>query len=338
MAGRESWIERQQRLVRCKIHGLHYDPKLTSGCSICRKQAQPKRRSPQLAILLLLVLGIVFVGLQLLTPWLESSKVEAGLDTRTAVADTARGRSPARAPRLDPEVYRGGIESIEAVFFQPQTSDLAEIRDQLTSAGQRLSRDLESTPGESATAAAATLDGLVERWLASVTTRQDLDRARSQWIEARDRTFEEAPWFGYPTSDSGQVDRAALVAYRDVAAEIEALSAEGLGQIPAESADAAAPAGIPAMSPEQLAAERQWWGEWRRRVDELPAQLPERPGTRASAQVLAAVAQLEQALHQLRQLAADPNLARRADAAVALEDLASLAAAISRDFDELLVA
>ena len=38
MAEHQSWIERRQRMVRCKTHGLHFDPRLSSGCVLCVKE------------------------------------------------------------------------------------------------------------------------------------------------------------------------------------------------------------------------------------------------------------------------------------------------------------
>lgn len=339
MAGRDSWVEHQQRLVRCKIHGLHYDPKLTSGCTICRKLAQPKRRSPQLAIMLLLLLGIVFVLLQLLTPWLQPSETEAELPAQEQeLAGTVESRAPGRPPRLDPERYRSAIETIEATLFQPQTSDPSQIADQLESAGSRLSQDLESSGGDLGTAAATSIESLVERWQGSLATVQDVERAKLQWLQSRDRFFEEAPWFNHLVSDSGQVDRRTLLAYREVAAEAETLLAEGHEQIQVRNDDDTTPAETPVESEAQSPARREWWSAWRRRVEELSGRLPARPGAQASAPLLAAVAQLEQALNRLRQLSADPNLADRPEAAQTLDDLSSEVATIVRDFDDLLSA
>ncbi|NJL26665.1 MAG: hypothetical protein HC897_01725, partial [Thermoanaerobaculia bacterium] len=260
MAGRESWVERQQRLVRCKIHGLHYDPKLTSGCIICRKQEQPKRRSPQLAIMLLLLLGIVFVFLQLLTPWLKQPSAETGPAIAEIEAQSAETQAPGRPPRLEPQPFRGAIEALEGALFRPQTPDLSEIDDQVAAAGSRLSEELQRGGGDMGLAAAASIDSLLERWQTSLGTLQDVEKARSQWIESRDRFFEEAPWYSHLSSDVGRVERVTLLAYREVAAEAEALIADGLAQIQAERDDAGPFAETPADRETRLAARRQWWG------------------------------------------------------------------------------
>ncbi len=59
MSRDDHWIKRRQRAAKCKIHGLHYDPELTSGCTLCRKEglAALPRKKPQMLVMLLSMLA-----------------------------------------------------------------------------------------------------------------------------------------------------------------------------------------------------------------------------------------------------------------------------------------
>ena len=53
MPDNNSWAERRQRMVKCKKHGLHYDPEMSTGCTRCLREAAKIRttRPPQLVLI-----------------------------------------------------------------------------------------------------------------------------------------------------------------------------------------------------------------------------------------------------------------------------------------------
>ena len=66
-----SWAERRGRMVKCKIHGLHYDPEMSTGCTLCLRDAaktQRPTRPPQLVLILLCLLGMAAILLYIFGP------------------------------------------------------------------------------------------------------------------------------------------------------------------------------------------------------------------------------------------------------------------------------
>jgi len=322
----DSWLERKKRMVRCKVHGLHYDPKLTSGCVRCRKEQVPKARSPQLAILLLLLMGIVFVFMQLLSPFLESDEAIAELEF--AEETTASAPTPTAPAKLDPEAFRAPLESLESTLFRSQVEEFSDLGENAGLTALSLTQELRGRePGRGAVAADA-IEALFGPWReeGAAPTFAELEAARTRWVELRGEYFQPASWFASSTAAPGHLDRASLLVYRELATELEDLIFEGRSRLEAPSAD------------EDLS---EWSGDWRTQIAELETRLPARPGVEEDAEILAAVQKLERTLSELRRLAAEIDSAGSKASPQTLETLdllAADAAASGRDFDDLLAA
>jgi hypothetical protein len=329
MADEEHWAQRRRRVAKCKVHGLHYDPRLTSGCTLCRKEglgAEP-RQKPQTVLMLLSLLGVAVILFRMFGP---GSAVRAD-SAATAPAATAAPAAPgAASSRLDPEPYRAAIAALEQALFKGSAASLPEMSDQVYHGLAQLRRDLvERREGEDA---AVALDEIGERIIDQGLSIESLARVREEWIRLRARTFRPAPWFVVPSRVAALTDRAELMTYRAAADDLYALLGEG-----AERARQLLTPSTPNfVDPKEVALNQETWrgyrADWRRRIVELRRQLPARPAASADPQVLLATQRLEQAFAQVSALAAgDLPAGERVGAAFDAAEQAR------RSFDELLV-
>lgn len=301
MADEEHWAQRRQRAVRCKIHGLHYDPRLTSSCALCRKEglATAPRQKPQLVLMLLSLLGVAVILYRIFGP----GAVSAASDSRPAPAAPAEVTVGAAATaRLDPAHYRASIEAVEQALFESPADSLPDIRDQIVFALRQLRSDLAA--GLDNAAEAAAIDELANAVAADVFSLARLGGVRQEWARLRSRTFLSVPWFVAPGRIDGRTERAALVIYRDVASNLYSLLDEGADR--AESL--LTPPAPNTFDAEVQARSREEWRsyrtDWRQRIDDLRRELPPRPAASADPQVLLAAQRLEQAFARATSLAA----------------------------------
>lgn len=289
MASNESWIDRQQRMVRCRRHGLHYDPKLASGCYLCLKEAAKRRKpaAPKFLLLLGLILGMAVVLYRFFGP-------ELGLREEAIVGLEIEESAPGRI--LDAEDYRGEIQAFEQALFQaPATTrnELASTSGRIGSTARILSERLDERDGDSVAAASmADLAGSLPGQLSF--TR--LEKTREEWLRLRRRHLGSAPWFVEPSgaaaaSSSSAEKRAAVAEYRDIASELTILLQDGNAQALAL-----------VSSPDQEAW-RAFMDDWRERLREIAARKPKRPRAGASSEVLLGFERLERAFSQARSLA-----------------------------------
>lgn len=301
MAQEEHWTERRERAVKCKVHGLHYDPRLTSGCNLCRKEgllAAPPRQRPQLVLMLLSLLAVAVILYRVF----GTGAVSANGGVQPAVSTAPAAISAAASARLDPAPHRAAIEAVDQAVFESPAESLIEIGEQATSALRRLRADLAVAPANAA--AVTDLDELIDGAAAEVFSLERLAELRREWTRIRNRTFLNAPWFLSMVGVDARTGRAALVIYRGAADELASLLDEGADR----AENLWKPSAPNVDDPEERARrEEEWRGyanDWRQRIEVLRDELPPRASATADPQVLLAVQRLEQAFARASSLAA----------------------------------
>ena len=226
-----SWAERRGRMVKCKIHGLHFDPEMSTGCTRCMREAakaQPKR-PPQLVLILLCLLGMATILFYIFGP---------GQSETTKVIDLGVASNPvASVPKLDPEPYRSPFETLETALFRTpldEAEDLLIVSGDVQAAADELSAEiLEAEPVDGLTAA-----DLIARLGQAVPIDQvvvaDIERARSQWLRIRKQRFQPADWFSQPAA-AGETPTASIADYSEVATSVRTLIEDGIAEVEALS-------------------------------------------------------------------------------------------------------
>lgn len=316
-----SWTERRRRMVKCKIHGLHYDPQMSTGCTRCLREAakaQPQR-SPQLVLILLCLLGMAGILFYIFGPGGGESAPIIDLGVASA--------SGTAAQKLDPEPFRAQVEALETALFRTpidETGDLLVVSADVAAAAAELSsRILEEEPVHGLTAA-----DLIARLGQAMPTDQvalaDVQRARTQWLSVRKQQLHAADWFLSPPASGTATASDPVADYSDVAASLRAALEDGAAQ--ARATLSAEGGTLPAGD-----GWRSFARDWSSQLDSLRSRLPRRPPADADARLLTAVQDLEQAMAQGRALAAETSTPdpSRFDAAV------TLALRAQQGFDDL---
>lgn len=265
--------ELKRRAVRCKIHGLRYDPALTSGCSRCRKEGLGASKPVFLSLLLtLLALSVVAaVVIQGLIDFEPSTTRAAG----GGVDDDAVTDTPAPG-KIDPAPYRSRLLALEEALYDDGTTDLTVIGDRVAIAASGL--------------AAALRDAPEHRWAAADVTRFEdavrsddepslatLSRHRDSWLGVRQRLFASAPWL--IRDAASPTDRLAVAATRDAAVALIELVGEAAG---------ADPGSWPAFEE-----------TWRQRLDATLGRIPPPPAFDTDPRVLVGRRELDRAIAEL---------------------------------------
>lgn len=322
----EHWTVRRQRMVRCKVHGLHYDPRLTSGCAKCRKEgliAAPAREKPQFLPLLLLILAIVLVIYSVFLPGFR----KRGVVQEELVPETLT------AHKLDPDGYREKIEKVETALYDNPATNIPLMVDDARLALTALAEGLNASPHHIGQRAAKDADELKAHLPedSELATVEGFEQARAEWPAFRSRYFSTVSWFRPLLNADKNDDRVKLAAYRDLAGDLLALVGEGSARAEELSSER-----IPSWE-DQERPTREWQRyreEWLGRVEALRSQLPGRPGIRADSEVLIATQHLEQAFSEAKSLAGtklDSATASRFEAALSLSEKAH------RSFDDILL-
>ncbi|MEM7583427.1 MAG: hypothetical protein AAF560_08615 [Acidobacteriota bacterium] len=311
--------------MKCKIHGLHYDPEMSTGCTRCLREAakaMPKR-PPQLVILLLCILGMAFILLYLFGP--NSQPSDAG-DLGVAT------RPEARIEKLDPEPYRRPIETLETVLFETPIDSADELlivsSDISASASDLSARILDAEP----TFGLDTAD-LIARMGQNMPLDQvaesDIERARNQWLRIRTQRLESADWYFDPAR-AALTQSTSVADYSEIASSLRSLIDVGLGEVQILS------------DPNLVLAEgesaddrwQQFTSGWRQQLASVESRLPARPGADADGRLLTAIQDLEQALSRARALVNEPNLPSATDSR--FEEAMAAALRAQQAFDDLL--
>ncbi len=293
-----SWAERRGRMVKCKIHGLHYDPEMSTGCTRCLRdaaKAERPTRPPQLVLILLCLLGMAAIVLYL----------SGSSDELAGPIDLGIASEPAEAaPKLDPEPYRTPFENLDVALFRTpldETEDLLVVSSNVRAATEDLSASiLRSEPVDGLAAAdeiARMGQGIPPDQVAFV----DIQRARTQWTRIRKQRFLSASWFSEPSAAPTRPDTT-IADYSDVAAGVRALIEDGAAEVEAMADSAAAPDAVPGEDDTALLW-RTFAREWLEQLDSLESRLPARPAADSTGELLVAIQDLEQALSLARSLA-----------------------------------
>lgn len=298
MAENQDWAKRRQRIVKCKIHGLSYDPEMTSGCVRCRKEglnAEP-RQKPQLVVLLLALLGITAIAYRII----EAERATPFLVEDNSEAETIE-RAKSSASQLDPETYKQALQGVDRALFETPAQNLGAINDQITGAFRRLSRELE---GNASARTNGTLSA-IGKLMASTSGSFSLDSLqdlRNGWSELRQQHFGNASWYTIAKRVDPRTDRAALTLYRSVANDLAALLNEGAGR--AESL--VTPTAPNRVNQEEKQRNEEEWrlfqSDWRQQIARLKSQLPGRPAASSTPEILVAAQRLEQAFSKISSL------------------------------------
>lgn len=300
----------KKRGKRCEVHGILYDPELTSGCARCRKRGNRPTSSPKFLSLLITLLALTAVGAYVINGALKTLKDDASL---AATDIDPANVSDGTATTIDPAPFEPTLRAVESALFDPVETDFAMIADRVAGEATTLvsaMRRAETAPDITATVA----DFAVES-RNTVNSLDSLQQLRDRWVRLRAAVFRPAPWMA-----SGLVDastgRLAARAHLDT---LQALVATALGAsdrtgVEGETAD---------ETTDDLASE----------VAALRDTLPPAPPLDADTRLLAGRRAIEGLLAELSTLA---SRAADAERAAALEDVATRASEAQLELENLL--
>lgn len=311
-------------MVKCKAHGLHFDPEMSTGCTLCLRAAAKSvpKRPPQLVVILLCILGMASILFYIFG--VQRGAAPRALDLGVATSPSLR------TERIDPEAFRQPLEALEISLFQTridEPSDLLIVSSDVAAQAEYLSaRILEAKPIDGETTA-----DQVARFGQSVPTDQvtfnDIQLARGQWLRLRDLRLKPAPWFYQPSEEGPTVAEISASGYSDVASGLRNLLDTGAAQAQALSD----PTGSGIGSDEAAETWKTFTRDWRQQLASLESRLPARPSADADGQLLAAIQDLEQALAQMRNLASESRVPSAND--TRFEDAVNLALRAQQGFD-----
>jgi hypothetical protein len=229
-------------------------------------------------------------------------------------ADSARSAEAfvlAPGERLDPALYRGRIEALEAALYRQDTADVTAAR-HINHSAKRLA-DAVLDEGELAAPRAARA---IENFANGVLQPDDVGFAtldvpatRNRWTGLRERLFRPADWFvggaaSGPAARTGPDTREASVNdLRRLVETVTDLTNSGrdesgyFGEIGVD---------VEEMSPEAASLRADWdeWARgWSKRVEYVAASLPVRTAADAPTELVEAHRELATAIHQLRLVA-----------------------------------
>ena len=277
MSEQENWIDRQKRMARCKRHGLHFDPKMATGCYLCLKEAARNRvyKRPKFLVLLISTLAAALVLYQIFGPEAPENPEDAplvGLEIPEA--------SDGLLQKIDPGPYRGALETLEQVLFSgglESRSDLSLAAQRLASASGNLRTAVSDAQPDAALIGA--LGDFRNKIPQGSFTARDLQKAQRLWLTIRGRHLEQAAWFRTPQEETGSSDLLAAE-YQTLTSDLISFLQDGLSEV-------------------QYGDSSRWKdfaGDWRRRFEELAKRRPRRPGADEAPAMLRAYQDLEKAL------------------------------------------
>lgn len=203
--------ELKRRTVVCDIHGLRFDPELSSGCARCRREGLIPRNRPRFLPLLLAILAFTLIAARLVTAILN--------DRNAPPAEPTIARDGDADPRLDPDPYRDGLERVDRALYPESTVDFSLLASRAGSESESVAASLDADGHE--TVAAAFRDFAVDLGTADLDTR-GLGDARDRWFTLKQRHFLPADWMATPAPRPAD-DPALVSAYASFAADLERL-------------------------------------------------------------------------------------------------------------------
>ncbi len=288
MADNEEWAERRRRMVKCKKHGLHFDPKMASGCTLCLKESTkaPPQRPPQVTIILLCILGMAFAAYQIFGPKQVDEE-----DSYLGPPDVAEAPS-----RLDAEPYRQPIQALERALFADVADefDLSSAGASIANSARSLGAEIRRLGPEAAAESAAAVAGLGEK-VGDTFSFRDLEQVKGDWLQIREHLFTPASWFARPSRGGSRDQRVAFAEFSALADNLQSLLEEGAAEAQSyvDSAD----------FPDRDQRWEEFQADWRQRISELWRNQPARPGADADPGLLLAAQRLGTAFESARSLA-----------------------------------
>lgn len=257
--------ELKRRAVICEIHGIRYDPELTSGCVRCRREGLLPRSRPRFIPLLLALLAFTLIAARLVKAILEDrGEAQIAAVVETADADV----------RLDPRRYRDRIERVESSLYPTSATDPAVLADRTSRAGTALAADLDAGGhGESADAIRA----LATDILGTEVDARAIARLRNSWFDLRGRIFLPADWMHNLSEEAG--DPALVGAYIDYLNRLSALIDAG----------------------DSFGVDAQWQSD----LESLESQAPPAPAFGADSALVLSYRAMQRGLDALRRVGGD---------------------------------
>ena len=291
----ENWMDRQRRMVRCKAHGLHYDPKIATGCYLCLKEAARHKiyRRPKFLMLLGSALGAALMLYAIFGP-------DQPYDPDSAAPEGLVLSDEDGANRLDPTPFRGAVEALEQAFFRTpieSSSDLALVGPRLVSTTSSLRTSIRREHPDSPVVGA--LDNLESELPREGLSFAELESARESWLRLRERYLEEAIFYYRPSTKSSTrsaAQTASTAEYQTLANDLENFLSDGLY------------AAQGAMDAGDSSGWQDFVQGWRNRFTELAKTRPRQPKSNADAALLRAYQELDQALRKADALSRNKRL------------------------------
>ncbi|MEO1085477.1 MAG: hypothetical protein AAFY88_14655, partial [Acidobacteriota bacterium] len=253
-----------------------------------------KRRGPQFIMVLLSLLALSLILYRLFGPELLRQENEDISDTfaPTAVDAAVSG------VRTDPEPLRSEIESFErALLGGESASNLDELRSTISAEASVLSERIRQLSAEQP--ALVDLGERFQSLLIDVQTSslelEKLADLREEWVDLRDSALRKASWFTAPPKGAFAQDTSFLIAYRQSADSL--LSLVDLARSEAESFSEMVADGEPIQE-----SWREFERDFTEQLRDIERSIPaERPGVKASTQLLSAIQQLERTVDFVRE-------------------------------------
>lgn len=281
------WLHRQNRMARCKKHGLHYDPKVARGCILCLKEAPRRVSKPKFLLLLLAILGLSFALFQIFGK--KPPPADDGLGIRGLPVSASSG-----IERIDPEAHRVSILAFEDTLFDRNPSGPSRTRDRLDATGQTLQQEVSRQGKEAIAEFRDDMEGFLE-----LVRAQPVDPARQvqlqkAWTQIRNRHFAEAAWLARAETGAAESQTGAS-RYRSAGADLESLLRDALADVE------------PLAGTDDADAWKSFTNRFGGRLESLIDEKPARPRANADAQLLLGYQSFEKALRGARALARRGN-------------------------------
>lgn len=286
------------RSVRCKKHGVAYNPDLHSGCPLCRRseeRAEARRTGISTPFILVASAAVAAVSLLVM--------VGGEAARRELAAETARVQTAPETAPADPTPFRSQISTIERVLYQtqpPSAGDAPALRSALL--------ELSAAAAEAGSEETDTLAIRSQAMAELLSDPLDLPSRRQEWERLRDAAFVPVGWFQKSTDQLAELQTPPATDPPSVTfARLEALAVQIGALIEAGEEEAIRVASTD--SPPDVEGEedprRSWSRAWRDRVDAAIEGRPPTPDPDQSPDLFAAYERLRRAIEQLRMVPVD---------------------------------
>lgn len=257
-----------------------------------RKIDDLKRRGPQFIMVLLSLFALSLIFYRLFGPELLREDDEVVNDTFASTE-----MEDALNTRVDPEPLRSEFEAFERSFFGAESArGLEDLKNTIVADAYALSDRVRQLADESPrlTAVGTRLQTITAELQNPGFDLDLLADLRQGWVDSRAAVFRRADWFSFP-ADTFSEDVTYQVAYRDAASTL--LELTEFARAEAESFSEYVADGESIDDPW-----RDFERDFTEQLREVELSIPvERPGVKASSQLLAAIQKLERTVDFVRE-------------------------------------